>query len=332
LNKKWGIPSGGKQPVVELQPLPPAEAMDAADAAAEEEVYTIKSNVALNDLERDIDMATWQKLALGNLRKHCHGIEWKPEFELSGSADPNTQKYASFFLHLKINRRTPDVPFVFGFYPVSMGLTLRRGIVTKGNETLLRLSPRAFRKLIEQGKLLIHEVLGWLGEDYVGVANLPKFTKIVLEGNGKTATMLTVSLLPNGSNQHQLAPIINVREYYSSATAGMLPGKKGISLGLRAFMNLVHPAHDIVKTLHESLKGIRETFDKYEDFTDATLKDLEQAKSKKDAEVANEGVEVVEEEVEEEEDGDDEGEKTSGDEGDELEIVNIDGEGDEDLF
>jgi hypothetical protein len=237
--------------------------------------------------------------------------DWRPEIELTGATDVENQKFIIINTCLKPRKKVSVVSEQeFGKFPVSMHFTFRKGIDSSSkNPTTIKLDSNGYQRMVQEGRRMLDVVRNdWLKNEYPNVASLPKHEPYLLEiraftvGSGvdrkqKTNNiMLTVSLIANSRKPDEYVVTFDIREYYEDARQKYTHSRRGVCLGLKAFMTLVGPVHEYVQFLHTTLLTVHAAFEDRELENKQLLERLERG------EIVEEEEEDVEEEDEEEED------------------------------
>lgn len=203
-----------------------------------------------------------------------HTVKWAPEIELSNRDNEADKKMlqANFKLYMTNEHVTKsfeyDDVYSYGEYPVKAIYSVRKGLKTSNNDTVLDMDHATFSLLVSHGRKLCNFVDKNLrGKLFNSVEEMELPDVLSLDSreasNGnKVHTLLILSIFKWGKRVGKFQPFFNIRRFIENAEGRLAPTHKGLTLNYREMHNLVFSAAEYLNVMADQLAKPKLVHDK----------------------------------------------------------------------
>lgn len=181
--------------------------------------------------------------------------------EITGRQEVHERKYikVDFYADFTTSTFPPEGNVVQGVSPVRTVVSLRKGLHTVNNQTLLKLSYDEFLSVVKQGRILSAVAQNFVGKK-VAFSSLEAQRDFIIresvDQNTKKNLIIILRMVfekNTYNNRLSAGPVFHIREFYQDPKSQKFkPGKKGITVGLLAFYKLVYPMTTAISYLQDS--------------------------------------------------------------------------------
>jgi hypothetical protein len=186
-------------------------------------------------------------------------MPWGDDIEITSATNAHEQKFVEAKYALNPSADIADMKV--GESPVRIHISLRKGSNPgNDNKSVLRMTFPEFETLLQRGRAILRMLMDMEGEEF------DSFEQIQLPGesmirvrapemnNGQTTfVLLSVSLIKHNQTSNTVRPMVSVREYIEDKKNKVyVPTSRGISVGLRAFYNVMYPVAFAIRKRHDA--------------------------------------------------------------------------------